>query len=234
MKVLKTTCLFALFIATSTCDEQKDDIKTLSRSIGHLIGSSISVISKDLSQESVVEGLQEHFSGKPSPLGDAECAHAIAMLQDKAYQNQANTNLLEAETFLSQNIADKDIHELIPGQLQYKIEKEGKGKTVTDSSRPKIQFVGQFLNGETFHSEHSAKAVDLEDLLPGMMQGIIGMKEGEKRTMFIHPGLALGMSPNTAPNSLLTITCKIIEADCKSSEEEDSSSLTNEILADVI
>jgi len=209
---------------------QVPDIITLSKAIGHLIGSSTESISDELAQESVLEGLSEYFRGNPSPISDSECAHAIAIIQDKKYRKHADENLKLAEHFLATNITTKGMYEVVPGQLQYKVEKEGRGASVTSTSNPKIEFTGRFLNGEIFQALTTPEVVALEDLIPGMSKGIIGMKEGEERTIYIHPDMGFGMAPNFSPNALLTISCKVVQANCDDMNEIETD-LSSELLA---
>ena len=62
--------------------------------------------------------------------------------------------------------------------------------------------------------------VSLDETIPGFSKGIIGMKEGEKRTLYIHPDLAYGVNGNLPPNSLLTFEIEIVKAN--SPQEQDT------------
>ncbi len=46
-----------------------------------------------------------------------------------------------------------------------------------------------------------------------MKLGLLGMKEGEKRTLYIHPELGFGTADTFFPNSLLVIEVEVVQAD---------------------
>lgn len=64
--------------------------------------------------------------------------------------------------------------------------------------------------------------ISLDETIPGFNKGLIGMKEGEKRTLFIHPDYGYGTSGYLPPNSLLTFEVELIKANSPKSVETDS------------
>jgi peptidylprolyl isomerase len=96
--------------------------------------------------------------------------------------------------------------------VQYKVEKAGEGVTVQEHDSPLLRYTGKFLDGTVFGSSKEDELISLDETLPGFTKGIIGMKEGEKRTLFIHPDLGYGTSGYLPPNSLLTFEVEVLKA----------------------
>lgn len=190
-----------------------EQVEKLSEAFGFLIAKNMSSLGVDLDMQQVVKGIQEASEGKESPMSEEECIQAIAEVQENLYQKQAKENLQRAETFLCANAQNKGIISLHQGKLQYKIEKPGKGVEVQPHFTPVIRFVGKYLNGEVFGSSKEEEALALDETITGIQEGLIGMKEGEKRTLFIHPDLAYGTNGLLPPNSLLTFEIELVKAD---------------------
>ena len=68
------------------------------------------------------------------------------------------------------------------------------------------------MNGELLQPDYEEELIPLDEALPGLKQGMVGMKEGEKRLLFIHPDLGYGKE-SYVPNSLLIFDIEVIKAD---------------------
>ena len=66
----------------------------------------------------------------------------------------------------------------------------------------------------------------LDESLPGLNKALLGMKEGEKRTVFIHPDLGFGTHGYLPPNSLLTFDIEVVQANAPHAEALDALSPT--------
>ncbi|MFQ5730297.1 MAG: FKBP-type peptidyl-prolyl cis-trans isomerase, partial [Waddliaceae bacterium] len=138
--------------------------------------------------------------------------------KQKILQIKSSENLKIAEDFLADNRKKEGIISLEKGQLQYQTLEEGNGKTVNEESSPLIHYEGKFINGQVFDS--SAKrgnpiTLPLKSAIPGFRKGIAGMKEGEKRRLFIHPALGYESRGRPHPNSLLIFDIEIVQAESK-------------------
>ena len=105
------------------------------------------------------------------------------------------------------------------GKLHYKIEKEGKGKVVESHFSPLIRYKGSFLDGKVFGVSQEDEIISLQETIPGFSQGIVGMKEGEKRILYIHPELGYGTSGYLPPNSHLTFEIEVIKSHSETEKE---------------
>lgn len=208
LALLGITFLFntALFSA------EKEDVDKASKSLGFLIGKKIKNSPVKLDQNKIFEGLKEALSSKKPTLSEKECVAALIKMEEKIHAALSEQNLLQASLFLQKNAKDKGIVTLKKNRLQYQVLKAGSGETVQENSAPLIRSKGALLNGEVFLSQEEQLVV-LKELLPGLQKALIGMKEHEKRKIFIHPKLGYGQEPIVPPNSLLIFEIEIIKAD---------------------
>lgn len=198
------------------------DVSKISEAFGHLIGKNLDSVGFKLDIAQVIKGLQDASSGKEAPMTETECVQAITAIQEAAFKQQATENLKKANEFLAQNMKQNGIISLEPGKLQYRVEKTGGGAVVEDHFSPLIRYKGKFIDGTVFGSSKEDELISLDEAMPGFTKGIIGMKEGEVRTLFIHPDLGYGTSGYLPPNSLLTFEIEVIKAHAPQPEPVDT------------
>lgn len=205
------------------------DVEKISEAFGHLIGKNLDSLGFNFDMQAVVQGLKDSSVGKSAPMTEIECIQAITAIQEAAFKEQSKVNLNRAEDFLKKNRKAKNIVCLEKGRVQYKVEKEGKGTSIKPNVNPVIRYVGKFLDGSVFGQSKEDEPISLEEMIPGLKQGMIGMKEGEKRTIYIHPELAYGTKGALPPNSLLTFEIEVVKTDNPIQEETlDSKHITTE------
>ncbi|MDE3045121.1 MAG: FKBP-type peptidyl-prolyl cis-trans isomerase, partial [Verrucomicrobiota bacterium] len=197
-------CLFA--------ETTNDEIVKLSEALGHLIGKNIEQLELPLDLKALAKGLQDEMAGKESPLNEEECMQEIAVLKKKQTEQSAKKNLFEAETFLRKNEKNSDISSLEEGKVQYQITREGTGEPVEPYNSPIIRYSVRTLRGESQETSPREELLCLDEALPGLRLGIPGMKEGEARTIYIHPDLGYGKEGHP-PNALLIFEVEVIRAD---------------------
>lgn len=213
-----------MLIANEENQEQSIDIQKISEAFGHHIGKNLvnpELFALDV--DSVIKGIKEQTNGKESPLSEEDYSQALAQLKERAYVKLAEKNLLDANAFLSTNQTSNEIVQLENGKLQYKTEKPGHGEVVTKHSTPLIHYTGKYLDGKVFGSSYDSDPIslNLDEAIQGFSLGIIGMKEGEKRTLYIHPDLAYGTGGYLAPNALLIFDIEVIKADSPENLQEN-------------
>ena len=211
-------------LAVAKQEEKALDIPKISEAFGHLIGKNLDSLGFKFDMEKIIKGIQDSVLGKESPMSEAECIQAISHDQEKKFKVLAEKNLADAEKFLEKNSAEQGIVSLEEKKLQYKVDKEGSGDTVQAHFTPLIKYVGKFLDGKVFGASKEDEMISLDETIPGFSKGIIGMKEGEKRTLFIHPDLAYGVNGSLPPNSLLTFEIEIVKANQPIEQEQMAAS----------
>jgi peptidylprolyl isomerase len=193
-------------------EETRPNVERISEAFGHLLGKNLDGMGMKFDIAKVIKGLQDASEGKTAPMSETECVQAITAAQESAFKETASENLKEAEQFLATNKEASDVKTLEEGKLQYKVTHEGKGAVVDENSTPLIRYTGKFLNGTVFGASKEEEVVHLDETIPGFSKGLLGMKEGEKRTLFIHPNLGYGTHGYLPPNSLLTFEIEVVQA----------------------
>ncbi|MBS0621187.1 MAG: FKBP-type peptidyl-prolyl cis-trans isomerase [Verrucomicrobia bacterium] len=191
---------------------QPADISRISEAFGHVIGKNLEGIGVKFDIAQVIKGLQDEAAGKNSPMTEMECVQAISAVQEKIFKEQCTENLHKAEVFLSEHAKAKGVVSLEEGKVQYEILSAGNGDVVESHFTPLIRYTGKHLDGTVFGASKEDEAIALDEVIPGLKAGLIGMKEGEKRTVYIHPDLAYGTNGYLPPNSLLTFEVEIVKA----------------------
>jgi peptidylprolyl isomerase len=198
---------------TEVQDQKREEILKLSEAFGFLMGKNIDSMGVKFDIDSFVKGLQDAAAGKAYPMTELECIEAITAAQEAAFKEKAELNLSAANIFLKENSLKEGIVSLEEGKVQYKIEKTGSGSPLQESNSPLVRYTGKFLDGSVFGSSLEDEPLALEEIISGLKAGMLGMKEGEKRTIYIHPDCAYGTKGSLPPNSLLTFEIEIIRSE---------------------
>lgn len=205
------------------------DLKKLSETFGNFIGRNLKNPGLSFDVDSLIQGIRDGTEGKPAPLSEKDYEAMMAKVQEKVFKEMSEKNLKVADEFLAKNAKEGEIKEIVPGKLQYKIEKEGTGAVVEPHSSPKIHYTGKYENGTVFGTSTEMGGpitIPLDQTIPGFSKGIVGMKEGEKRLLFVHPDLGYGTSGQLPPNELLIFEIEVVKAnsdDAKDGAKETAS-----------
>jgi len=215
---------------TQTKNDNGDlDIHKVSEALGHFIGRNLKAPGIQFDMEAIIQGMRAGAAGKPAPMSDEDYEKAMAQLQQKAYSNLSDTNLKAAEDFMQQNTKTKGLVEIIPGKLTYVILEPGKGATVPEHGTPLITYTGKYIDGTVFGSSENAGGpitVPIDQTIPGFSKGLAGMKEGEKRRLFVHPDMGYGKTGQLPPNSLLIFDIEVVKA---TSPDSDATGKADEL-----
>jgi peptidylprolyl isomerase len=203
---------------------QSIEIAKISEAFGHVISKNLANIGVKFDMAQVIKGLQDATAGKESPMSEMECIQAIASVQEKVFKDLCAENLKRADSFLAENSKAKDTVSMEEGKVQYVVNTEGEGAVVEDHFAPLIRYVGKHLDGSVFGSSKEEEKISLDEVIPGLKAGLLGMKEGEKRTVYIHPDMAYGTNGYLPPNSLLTFEVEIVKANAPVQEEATADS----------
>lgn len=199
------------------------DIKKVSEALGNFIGKNLKTPGLSFDVESLVKGIKDGAAGKPSPMGEKEYEQAMLQLQQKALDTVAAKNLQDADAFLQKNLKEAGVIELQPGRLQYIVIQEGKGPAVEDHGTPQINYTGKYIDGTVFGTSEASGgpiSVPLDQTIPGFSKGLKGMKEGEKRRLFVHPEIGYGTTGQLTPNALLIFDVEVVKATSPETKEE--------------
>lgn len=208
---------------TSSSSEQLVDMKKLSEAFGHFIGRNLKNPGLSFDLDSLIVGIRAGAEGKPAPMSDAEYEEMMAAVQERAFKEMSTTNLNNANQFLDKNKEEKGVVELVPGKLQYLVLQEGNGAVVEPHFTPKLNYTGRYQDGTVFGSSEEMGgpiSIPLDQTIPGFSKGIVGMKEGEKRRIFVHPDLGYGTTGQLPPNELLIFEVELVKAQGEDSKKD--------------
>ena len=202
MRIRNLCFLCAAATAFATTDSEK-----LSVALGHMIGKNLQSLNVPLDLEAIAKGLQDEAAGLTSPMSEEDCVETLMKMQEEK-------NLKESIAFLESNKKREGVVSLEDGKLQFEVLKKGEGQSVLPYNSPLVRVRKE---GDSFNSPASEEILALDEAIPGLKLGIVGMREGEIRKLYVHPELAFGKEQRIdPPNSLFIIEVEILKADASS------------------
>jgi FKBP-type peptidyl-prolyl cis-trans isomerase len=180
----------------------------ISYGVGYDIGSKIMGDIKkqeiDINAEAFIQGMRDVFLDKKPALPDSELQSVMMIFQQqmmakqnanaKKYQEMIEKEKKAGEEFLAEN-GKKDSVKTTASGLQYKILKEGTGKSPEDTSTVTVQYRGKLLNGMVFDESYARGepvTFKLNQMIKGWIEGLKFLKEGGKIELYIPSELAYG------------------------------------------
>ena len=143
------------------------------------------------------------------------CALAIATASVPTLM--AETDLEKGEAFLKEN-AKKDGVKATASGLQYKVLKEGEGKSPKATDTVKVNYEGKLIDGKVFDSSYKrGEPIEfpLNGVIPGWTEGVQLMKEGATYEFTIPYKLAYGERGTPGgpipPNATLIFKVELIQ-----------------------
>ena len=227
MKKLFLVALLGLLLPLHAEEEisfEQIDREKIAETLGHLIVRHLVNPGFELDVNRIITGIEDERDGKPSPLTEEEYEQAIYAIQEHMFNQDAERNLNAANTFLKENEIEKGV-EKVDDQLQYRVCQTGSGEMVKEDSVPQIRYEGKLLDGTVFASCNEGDepiSLPMGQTIPGFAKGLVGMQEGEKRTLYIHPELAYGVAGHLPPNSLLIFDVEVVKAHVPQEEIADA------------
>jgi len=205
MKLLLSVVLGVVLLVSQANAEEKKALQTAkekqSYSIGADIGSKLKSQSIDIDTDLFSQGLKDAFSGGKLLLTEQEMKDTLTALQKELMEKQAERNKQlgeknkkEGEAFLSENKKKEGVKTL-PSGLQYKVIKEGTGKTPKAEDTVVTNYRGTLIDGTEFDSSlkrGQPATFPVKGVIPGWTEALQLMKEGSKWELFIPSNLAYG------------------------------------------
>jgi FKBP-type peptidyl-prolyl cis-trans isomerase len=174
-------------------------------------------------------GVKDGLSGDPLLMSDDEINKSVSafrielrqrMQETRKNQSQAQkvaaaNNRKAGEAFLAANAKVEGVVTL-PGGLQYKMLKEGDGRTPTDADTVVCRYRRASVDGaEIDRSDPDGKPATLKlaELIPGWREGLKRMPAGSKWQLFVPPRLAYGAEGDgrrVGPDATLLIEVELL------------------------
>jgi peptidylprolyl isomerase len=211
-------CNFSLLLTfVGSClfggETAEPNMARVSEAFGHLIYRNFRLLNVPFDIGKIVEGIEAAAAGKEGLITEKECIDAIHSEQEKKFKLLSKANLKQAEEFLAANAKQEGVVCLEGGKVQYKVVLPGKGAEVKNHFSPLIRCTVKLLDGADICPPNLEEPIGLDETIDGLKVGLLGMKEGEKRILYIHPDLAYGekVLPVLYPNVLLTFEVEVLK-----------------------
>jgi FKBP-type peptidyl-prolyl cis-trans isomerase FklB len=214
-----------LFFASGLYAAEPVTLKTpkdkLSYIIGVQIGNDLKSQSIDVDPSLVNKGIQDSMSGNKLLIGDQEAKDIIGAYQKERATKMAEekkkigeTNKKEGAAFLAENKKKTGVKTL-PDGLQYKVIKEGTGKTPKATDTVVTQYRGTLVNGTEFDSSYKRNepaTFPVNGVIKGWTEALQLMKEGSKWQIVVPSELAYGEqgAGPIGPNATLIFEIELV------------------------
>jgi FKBP-type peptidyl-prolyl cis-trans isomerase FklB len=193
----------------------RTEMDKVSYIMGVQIGQSFKRQGIEINIESLTWGLKDAMAGNKLALGEDEMKQVMTSFQQRIRAEQAAKNLAEGTAFLEANKAKEGV-KVLPSGLQYKVIKEGTGKTPTLLDTVRTHYRGTFVNGIEFDSSYKRNEpaqFPVKGVIQGWTEALQLMKEGSKLELYVPANLAYGEQgrPGIPPNSTLIFEIELLE-----------------------
>jgi len=216
MKYSILAFLIAVFLASvgfaGESFQLKDENDRISYSYGFQIGTSLKSNKMTVNLDLLTQGLQDALGGAKPQMTQEEMRTTLQKLQDKMRaakyverKKTAEGYRGEGREFLAEN-AKKQYVESLPSGLQYKVIREGTGKSPGPHDSVTVHYRGTLINGQEFDSSYrkgEPATFRVDGVIAGWTEALQLMKEGAKWQLFIPPDLAYGERGALADKTLI-------------------------------
>lgn len=221
MKILTLSLCFTLLTAASLFAQSKKQLKAevqrlnteiselkkpkevdlnnpntkASYALGVMIATNVESQGIDsLDMEALVIAFQDVLKDQELKLQPQEAEQIIQQYMQEMMESRKTKAIEEATSYLEKNKTMEGVRETQSG-LQYKVIKEGTGKSPGPKDRVTVHYTGMLPDGTVFDSsvERGQPATfGVSQVIPGWTEALQLMKEGGKMTLFIPYELAYG------------------------------------------
>ena len=216
---MKTTIVTALGLALffSVCSagekpELKDENDKVNYSYGYQVADGLKRQGVKVNPEVIMQGIRDALSGTEPLMTPEEMSTIVKELPKKARaaknverKNKEEKNRRESREFLVANGKKSGVVTL-PSGLQYKVIREGTGKTPGPHDSVTVNYRGTLINGNEFDSSYrrgKPATFRVDGVIAGWTEALQLMKEGAKWQLFIPPDLAYGERGTLADKTLI-------------------------------
>lgn len=195
----------------------KNRLEEFSYSLGLTIASNLMQSGvKDINSLQFLAGLQDLYAGNKPKISMDEADRILKEFMLANNEEEAKRNLEEGLLYLSNNVNNEGVVETKSG-LQYKILKEGYGKSPKIDDQVRCNYHGILLDGTVFDSSEERKQpaiFPVNAVIQGWAEALQLMSVGAKWRLFIPPNLAYGEEGAgglIGPNATLIFDVDLLE-----------------------
>lgn len=215
-----------VLLATQVSATENAVLKTqkdkLSYTIGINVGKNMKQLPAEIDSENFLKGFKDALSGAKPVLSEEEMRTVMTAFQKEMAAKQTERmkvigekNKKEGEAFLAANKKKEGVKTLKSG-LQYKVIKEGTGKTPKATDKVSCQYQGTLIDSTEFDSSYKRgepATFPVNGVIPGWTEALQLMKVGSKWQLFVPSNLAYGekgAGPLIGPNAVLIFTVELV------------------------
>jgi len=205
MKYISVAVIWLAFISGVSSAAEKPVLKDTrdkeSYSLGYQIGGAYKNKDVDINTDVFMIGLQDGLTGSEPQLSRQEMQTTLGELQKKARDAEAAKKKRpveqyrgEGREFLAANAKEPGVVTL-PSGLQYKVIREGSGKSPGPHDSVTVNYRGTLINGNEFDSSYrngEPATFRVDGVIKGWTEALQLMKEGAHWQLFIPADLAYG------------------------------------------
>lgn len=190
----------------------KDENDRVNYSYGYQIGDNLKQKGVAVDTEMLTKGIQDALTGAQPLMTQKEIRETLveqnrqqADAKRAQQQQQKEQYRKKGREFLAAN-ANKPGIVSLPSGLQYKVIREGTGKTPGPHDSVTVHYHGTLINGQEFDSsfrENKPATFRVDGVIKGWTEALQLMKEGAKWQLFIPADLAYGKRGALADRTLI-------------------------------
>jgi FKBP-type peptidyl-prolyl cis-trans isomerase FklB len=134
----------------------------------------------------------------------------------QANANQSIKNMIEGKAYIQENGLKSGVISL-PSGLQYKVLKQGSGRSPKINDSVAVHYTGTLINGTIFDTsrkpESSPAKFEVNRVIQGWTEALLLMKEGDRWQLTIPADIAYGDSekPNIPAHSVLIFDVELVK-----------------------
>lgn len=195
------------------------DEEKMGYAIGMQIAGNLERDANTLDRSALALAIHDAGRGSAPRLSPEEAAAAIRLYQDRAQKSAgaaAEANRQTGRAYLEKNAERKEVKTL-PSGLQIETLSAGEGPSPQAGTALRLHYRATLVDGTLFDDTHrlaNPLELQLNQLMPGLRQGVEKMKTGEKAKLYIPTDLAFGNEsrPGIPPGSVLVYELELVQA----------------------
>ena len=201
--------------------EQSTATEKVGYSLGFMMAEGNKEAVGDLNLDTFEKGFRDGYEGNDSALTEEQMQEVLTTYQKEQEEKfvedmkvKSEENKTKGAAFLAENAKKDGVKETESG-LQYKVVKEGTGKSPKATDVVEVDYEGKLIDGTVFDSSYErGEPVEfpLNQVIAGWTEGLQLMKEGGKYEFYIPSDIAYGEAGNAGiePNSTLIFTVELL------------------------
>lgn len=179
-----------------------EDKKLYGEYIGYLLYER-SLKDVEVDFQDVLNGFKYATQKIPPKISEEQAFEIYLTCKKEQFDHLCTRNLQKANAFLKEISVESE--EVIPGKVYMKILQDSQGEGLISSDCGNFKLKAYRFQEEPFYENKEGVTQSMDTAIEGFGKGVVGMKIGEKRIIYIHPDLAYSTYDLIHPNSLIII-----------------------------